>query len=459
MCHNSLCWLKENRMSETKTIGKEYTTLELIRFVSSPVLTQFALSLLQTLDDGLFLSRYVGQNALAAFSIAFPVFMVINALSELFCGVNVLCATKMGAKKNEEANRSFTAVVLVALGTGLLCTALLKIFEDPIIYGLGATDVLYPYLKDFYRIAGWYLPMMMVQALFSRFYVTAGKPQYAMVTMLMSAGCNFFFDWLFIARLQWGMSGAAFANMFGHIAVLIFGLIFYNSKNAEVRFATPEKNVLPLLKQCFKLGFPQFFTCIAIAVNGYIANQILLHYGNEEGVSAYTIVNNIQFMFTSGLFGLSGAVCPLISYAFGEQNRQKIRRIIIQVIRLTAGLTVIIIATYLLAKNFMLSIYLKSDASANVRSMADYGLTVAPLAFIFFGFNVLTIDTFVALNNSRTSTILTALENFIFSNLTVIALPWIFGLKGIWFAFACSETLTFIFTVLFIIQNRKRYVE
>ena len=44
-------------MSETKTIGKEYTTLELIRFVSSPVLTQFALSLLQTLDDGLFLSR------------------------------------------------------------------------------------------------------------------------------------------------------------------------------------------------------------------------------------------------------------------------------------------------------------------------------------------------------------------------------------------------------------------
>ena len=99
-------------MSETKTIGKDYTTWELIRFVSSPVLTQFALSLLQTLDDGLFLSRYVGRNALAAFSIVFPIFMVINALSELFCGVNVYCATKMGAGKNEEANRSFTIMVI-----------------------------------------------------------------------------------------------------------------------------------------------------------------------------------------------------------------------------------------------------------------------------------------------------------------------------------------------------------
>ena len=446
-------------MSETKTIGKEYTTWELIRFVSSPVLTQFALSLLQTLDDGLFLSRYVGQNALAAFSIAFPVFMIINALAELFCGVSVYCATKMGAGKNDEANRSFTAVVLVALVTGLFCTAILKLNENAIIRLLGATDILYPYIKDFFRIADWYLPMMLIQSLFGRFYVTAGKPQYAMVTMLMSAFCNFFFDWLFIARLQMGMAGAAYANLFGHVAVIIFALIFYSSKNAEVGFARPQGNIMPLLARCFKLGFPQFFTAIALAVNGYIANQVLLGYGGEECVSAYTIVSNIQFMFMSSLFGFSGAVCPIISYAFGEQNREKLKKIIIQVIKLTTGLTLIIILAYLLARNTMLSLYLKNDASESVRSMTSFGLTVAPLAFVFFGYNVLTIDVFVALNNSRTSTVLTALENFVFSNLAIISLPYLFGIKGVWFAFACSELLTFFFTLLFIYQNRHRYIQ
>ena len=196
---------------------------------------------------------------------------------------------------------------------------------------------------------------------------------------------------------------------------------------------------------------------MAIAVNSFIANQILLSIGGEECISANTIVNNIQFMFTSGLFGLSGSVTPLLSYAYGEKNKKKIKKIIKQIIILTTGLTAIIIVIYLLGKNTMLSLYLKSDASENVRSMARYGLSVAPLAFLFFGFNVLTIDSFLALNDNKTSTILTMLENFIFANLTIIVLPMLFGIKGVWFAFAGGEMLTFIFTLFFINRNREKY--
>ena len=55
--------------TEVKTIGKDYTLAGLARYVAAPVITQFALSMLQTLDDSLFLSRYVGTEALAAFSL------------------------------------------------------------------------------------------------------------------------------------------------------------------------------------------------------------------------------------------------------------------------------------------------------------------------------------------------------------------------------------------------------
>lgn len=444
-------------MSETKTIGRNFTTPQLIRFVMSPVLTQFALSLLQTLDDGLFLSRYAGQNALAAFSIAFPVFMIIGALGELFCGISIVCSTKMGAGRSEEANRDFTTVVLTALATGLCLSVILKLNEDAIIRGLGATDILFPYIKDFMNIAGWYMPLMLVTNLFSRFYVPAGKPQFSMLTLLMSSLCNFFFDWLFIARLQWGMRGAAYANLIGHLVLTVFGIMFYSSRIAEIGFSRPHRNNISILGECFRFGFPQFFTSVAIAVNSFIANQILLNIGGEECISANTIVNNIQFMFCSGLFGLSGSVTPLVSYAYGEKNKKKIKRIIKQIITLTTGLTAIIIVIYLLGKNTMLSLYLKSDASENVRSMALYGLTVAPLAFLFFGYNVLTIDTFLALNDNKTSTLLTLLENFVFANLTIILLPMWFGIKGVWFAFAGGELLTFIFTVFFINKNREKY--
>ena len=43
-------------MSEVNTIGKNFTTTELIKFAAPPIISQFAMSLLSTLDDGLFLA-------------------------------------------------------------------------------------------------------------------------------------------------------------------------------------------------------------------------------------------------------------------------------------------------------------------------------------------------------------------------------------------------------------------
>ena len=69
-------------MSEikTNTIGKEFTMPELIKFVAAPVISKLVISLLQTIDDSLFISRYCGKNALAAFTIALPWFMLVDAV-------------------------------------------------------------------------------------------------------------------------------------------------------------------------------------------------------------------------------------------------------------------------------------------------------------------------------------------------------------------------------------------
>ncbi len=444
-------------MSEVSTIGKDFSTGELIRFASIPVLTRFATSLLMTLDDGLFLSRFVGPNALAAFSIAMPVFMLIGAIADLFGGVAVVCATKMGEKKNQEACGDFTAVAIALTAFSFLFAAVIIIFMDPIMRFLGGTDILFPYIKAFFSVSAWYIPLSQLSFLFSRFYVPAGKPQYSMATTVISTLCNFFFDYLFIVRLQIGISGAAWSNLIANLAVVTFGLIFFSGKNCEIGFAKPSKNIWPLLLKCFKLGLPPFLTSIALSINGYIANQVLLDAAGEECVAAYTIVNNIQFLFMSGLFGFSGAVCPIISYAYGEKNSAKIRKTMNQIIKITAMLTVLIIGVYLTARNLLLSLYIKDSTAENVRTMANYGLTVGPLAFLFFNFNVIAIDIFSALNDSKTATKLTVLQNMLFANLPIILLPHIFGLNGIWFAFACGELMTFFFSSYYFLGVKKKY--
>ena len=441
-------------MSEEKTIGKNFTTGELIRFVSAPIVTRLALNLLQTLDDGLFLSRYVGHNALAAFSIGMPLFMIVGAISDLFGGVSVYCSTRMGEGKNKEARGAFTtvAISMTAVGTAMILVMIL--FMDPIIRLMGATDILFPYVKTFFSIGMWYMPLNMLSFLFSRFYVPAGKPQYSMLTMILSTICNFFFDWLFIVKLQLGMAGTAYANLIANVVSVVFGLVFFSSKSCEIGFGKPQGDIWELHKECFSLGLPQFMTSVALSMNSYIANRVLLNVGGEECVSAYTIVNNIQFMLLGCLFGFSGSVCPLVSYAYGERNRAKVRRLIGQIIRLTTGLVIIITAIFILGKQFLLSLYFKVDTLPAIREMATRGMTVAPLGFFTLSYNILTIDVFVALNDNKTSTILTILENVVFANLIMILLPYIFGVDGVWFTLAVSELLTFFFTAYFIYRNR-----
>ena len=444
-------------MEKVNTIGRDFTTRELIRFAAPPVLSQFAMSLLATLDDGLFLSRFVGADALAAFSIAMPLFMLMMAISELFNGASVLCATEMGEGKNEDAQRHFTSIVILAGAFGILASMAVMLFMDPLIRFLGGTEILFPYVKAYFRVGVWYVPLILVNHVFSRFYVPAGKPKMALIATLTNAFLNFSFDYVFMVRMQIGMTGSALANLIANVVVFIIGMAFFSRKSSEIHFARPVDNMFSTLFRSVKFGFPPFLTHIAIAVNSFIANQVLLYFGGEGSVSAYTIINNIQFMFMSGIFGLSGAVTPIVSYAYGEQNRAKILKIIGQIIQLTTGLVAVIILFYLLGKSFLLNLYLKSDSGRSIRDMADYGLTVAPLGFLFFGYNVLAIDTFLALHEKRTSTILTVLENVICANITIFVLPYLFGITGVWFAFPVGEIMTFAGTLYFVLINRNRF--
>ena len=446
-------------MNQTNTIGKDYTTRELIRFAAPPVLAQFSMSLLSTLDDGLFLSRFVGTNALAAFSIAMPIFMFFMAISELFNGASVLCSTKMGEKKIEEARSHFTTIVILSGAFGCIVSLIGRIFLDQLIVFLGGTEILFPYVKAFLSIGVWYIPLILINHVFARFYVPAGNSRMSLYVTLVNAFCNFFFDWLFIVQLRLGMTGSAYANLIANIIVFIIGIIFFSRKSSEIHFTKPDTDFFSTLWQSAKFGFPPFLTNVAVAVNSFIANQVLLHVGGEESVSAYTIINNIQFMFMSSLWGLTGAVTPIVSYAFGEKNNTKIRKILKQIVILTTGLIGIIILFYFLGKTPLLWLYLKSDASEAVRQMASHGLTIAPMGFLFFGYNVLAIDTLLALHQKKYSTILSILENVICANLTMLTLPYLFGIPGVWFAFPVGEILTFAGTLFFALRIRKLYFQ
>ena len=78
---------------QTTRIGQDFSLWQLIGFAVPAILTSLCGQLFRSLDDGLFLSRYAGETALAAINLLMPVNCIIMGFSQLFsigaCGIFV----------------------------------------------------------------------------------------------------------------------------------------------------------------------------------------------------------------------------------------------------------------------------------------------------------------------------------------------------------------------------------
>ena len=133
-------------MADNKTqnrIGQDFTLTQLLAFAAPAILQSLFSQLFKSLDDGLFVSRYVGEHALASISLLGPANAIIMGFSNLFSiGATTLSAQKMGEGKQEEAKRIFTRVAIIAAVVGTAIALIMNIFCDPILRFLGAEDSL-----------------------------------------------------------------------------------------------------------------------------------------------------------------------------------------------------------------------------------------------------------------------------------------------------------------------------
>ena len=446
-------------MEKVKTIGKDFTMLQLVKFVASPIATQILFSLLMSLDDSLFISRYIGPEGLAAFSIIWPIFMFFDSIVAIFSSAATYCSNLLGEKKNEEAYSAFSTTAIIALVFGLVCSIVMRIFINPLFKMLGCTDLLWPLCLSQFKVQVWFIATSFVSRLFTTFYVVAGKPRVATFTTITATLINVFFDWLFVGKLQLGMPGTAYANGIGHLFNIVFGLIFFTREECEVKLGKPNTELSNLVPTIVKIGFPRTATNLAVSLNSIISHRVLLVYADEIALSANSIVNSLQFMFMSGFFGLSDSISPIIGYAYGEKNSEKLKRIIKQFLQIMIGLSLCIVVLYICFKKPLVSLYMNEKVTIELENMINYGLKISPYAFIFFGITVYGQTCFTDIQDSKNATILSILENIVFANACVFVLPYLFGIDGYWYCFLVTEVLTAIVTLLLMLKNKKKFYE
>ena len=432
-------------------LARDFDIKSLLRF-ALPTIVMMIFMGLYTIVDTVFVSRFVNTDALSAMNIVCPVINLIVGLGTMLAtGGSAIIARKMGAGEERRASQDFTLIVLAGMAAGLLISLGGAVFIDDIIWGLGASPLLFSYCKEYLLVILIFAPASMMQVLFQNLIVTAGRPGFGMALSVSAGAANILLDYVFMVPLQMGIRGSALGTGIGYLIPTLAGIWFFAGRRGGLKFCRPKMDFSVLAESCFN-GFSEMVSQMASAVTTFLFNMVMMRLLGESGVAAVTIMIYTQFMLTALYIGFSMGVAPVISYNYGRGDGERLKKIFRMCISFIIAVSLAVFALSVTAGAPLVSIF--SPEGTPVYNIAREGFRIFSVSFLFCGINIFASAFFTALSNGKASAVISSLRTFVFIVFFLLTLPPIFGETGVWMAVPLSEAGAMVVSAGFLVKSR-----
>ncbi|MDD2955804.1 MAG: MATE family efflux transporter [Oscillospiraceae bacterium] len=436
-------------------LSDHFTYPRLLRFVL-PSIVMMIFTSIYSVVDGLFVSNFAGKIPFAAINLIYPLLMILGALGFMIgTGGSAIVGKTLGEGDPAAANRYFSLLVYAAMGGGVLLALLGELFLQPVAVMLGARGEILENCVLYGRIILAALPFFILQNVFQSFFVTAEKPKLGLAATV-AAGCsNILLDALFVAGFGWGLAGAALATALCQAVGGVIPLLYFSRRNDSLlRLGRTQFQGRILLQTCFN-GSSELMSSIAASVVTILYNYQLMRLTGEDGVAAFGVVMYISFVFAAIFIGYSIGGAPLFSYHFGAENRAELQNLLRKSLLLMGAIGAAMTLAASLLADPISRLFVGYDSG--LYDLTVHGIRVYSFVFLLCGFNIFGSGFFTALNNGMISASISFLRTLVFETSSVLILPWIFGMDGIWGATIAAETAALLITTAFFLANRKRY--
>ncbi len=417
---------------------KPVTLKNILKF-AIPTIAMTVFMSFYTMVDGLFVSNLIGTDALSAINLTAPVIQLVTAISTMLAtGGSAVIMKKMGERKSEEAKEDFTFLILVNVLVGIVMCVLGYLTMDHIFAGMNLSAVVEGYCVEYLsRYLIFTVPILLMNN-FTLYMIASEKAALSLICSVTGGVLNMVLDYVFIAGFHMGISGAAVATGLGYSVTAVAGLYVFSRKKSLLHFKKPAFRLSVLISAASN-GCSEMATALVTGIITMMFNWTMLHYVGEDGVAAVTIIMYV-LMFASSLYtGYSYGVAPMISFYHGEQNRAKLKKLVGISLQVIAVISVVTTAASLLLTKPLVSVFARPDNP--VYELAVTGNRICTAALLFIGFNIFASGMFNAIYKRVVSAVLAFSRSFVFMLITMIVLPLILGVNGIWLATPAAELM------------------
>lgn len=441
-------------MENQNAYNKPVTLGNILKFAIHTIAMSVFMSF-YTMVDGLFVSNLIGTNALSAINLTAPVIQLVTAISTMLAtGGSAVIMKKMGERKPKEANEDFTFLILVNVTVGLVMCLLGYSVMDSIFANMELSAEVVNYCTAYLsRYLLFTIPILLMNN-FTLYMIASGKATLSLICSVSGGVLNMVLDYVFIAVLDWGIGGAAIATGMGYSVTAVAGLFVFSRKKNLLHFTRPAFR-FKVLANAATNGCSEMATALVTGIITMMFNWTMLHYVGENGVAAVTIIMYV-LMFAGSLYtGYSYGVAPMISYYYGEKNYEKLKKLVAASLKVIAVISLVTVAASFAATRPLVSVFARPDDP--VYELAVTGNRICTLALLFIGFNIFASGMFTALSNGIVSAVLAFSRSFVFMLITMLVLPVLLGVDGIWLATPAAELMALALSVFMLLKYRKRY--
>lgn len=441
-------------MDNQNAYSKPVTLGNILRF-AVPTIAMSVFMSFYTMVDGLFVSNLIGTNALSAINLTAPVIQLVTAISTMLAtGGSAVIMKKMGEHKTKEAREDFTFLIFVNVMVGLVMCILGYSVMDSLFKHMELSPEVANYCTTYLRHYLLFTIPILLMNNFTLYMIASEKAALSLLCSVTGGVLNMVLDFVFIAVFDLGIGGAAIATGLGYSVTALVGLFVFSRKKNLLHFTKPVFRI-KVLANAATNGCSEMATALVTGIITMMFNWTMLHYVGENGVAAVTIIMYV-LMFASSLYtGYSYGVAPMISYYYGEKNLTKLKKLVSTSLKVIAVISLVTVAASFAATKPLVSIFARPDHP--VFELAVTGNRICTLALFFIGFNIFASGMFTALSNGIVSAVLAFSRSFVFMLITMLVLPALLGVNGIWLATPIAELMALVLSIVMFLKYRKRY--
>lgn len=436
-------------------LSDHFTYRKLLNFVL-PSIVMMVFTSIYGVVDGLFVSNYAGKTAFAAINLVMPFIMVLGGMGFMIgTGGTALVSKILGEGDPDNANRTFSMMVLFTLALGAVLSGIGIAFMGPVARFLGATDAMMADCVLYGRIVTGFTFAFMLQNVFQSFFIAAEKPKLGLKVTVAAGVTNMVLDALFIAVFKWGVAGAALATGLSQCVGGILPLIYFlRPNNSLLRLRKTRLELRPILKACGN-GSSELMSNISSSFVSMLYNFQLLRFAGEDGVSAYGVLMYVQFIFVAIYVGYAVGSAPIVGFHYGAKNHNELKNLLRKSTLLMASSGVVLTILAMALAGPLAKIFVGYDQG--LYDLTRHAFRVFAYSFLLAGFNIFASSFFTALNNGVVSAAISFLRTLIFQTASVLLLPLVLGVDGVWWAIFAAEVFASLISVAFLFAKRERY--